>query len=407
MQPSTTKTLTTDCCIVGAGPAGMMLGYLLARAGVRTLVLEKHADFLHDFRGNTLHPSTMQLMYRLGLLDSLLALPHQRTARLEMDAEGGAVPLADFSWLPVKCRFIAFINQWDFLNLLAAEAEKLPAFTLLRATHSDSLRTEQGQVTGICASNVEGRLEIKAELVVGCDGRHSLVRQQAGMLSQSFGMPNDVVWFQLNKRPEDPAVDTGHRGSAQNLIIIDRGDFWQCGLPVAKGEFSSLLAAGMPAFRQRLAQTAPFTPERLEELQDIEQLKLLDIRIDRLDHWAKPGVLCIGDAAHAMSPVGGVGINLAIQDAVATARLLTPALLNGNVTVHQLARVQHRRQFPTRATQFIQLKMSGKKRAPGEPSPLPRILRRFRFLPYLFGWIIGLGFRQEKPGRHVLRASSR
>lgn len=391
------SSLTTDCCIVGGGPAGLMLGYLLARAGVKVVVLEKHPDFLRDFRGDTIHPSTLQIMHQLGLLDELLTLPHQKAERLQAEVGGEEVTLADFRRLPVKCRYIAFMPQWDFLNFLAAKARALPGFTLLQSTAFGDLRYDGDRVCGVSALNGEQRVEIAAQLVVGCDGRHSRVRQQAGLTGQSFGAPRDVVWFRLDKQADDPQWGMGHKGPKQNFIMIDRGDFWQCGYSIMKGEYAQLSQGEVAAFKQQIADVAPFSAERLGQLQSWQDFRLLEIKIDRLDAWAKPGLLCIGDAAHAMSPIGGVGVNLAIQDAVAAANLLSRPLLTGSVSLQQLNKVQQRRAFPTRATQFIQIKMSGKKRPEGQPSPLPRIIKRYRFLPYVFGWIIGLGFRRETP----------
>ncbi|MBK0035767.1 FAD-dependent oxidoreductase [Erwinia sp. S43] len=395
----TAETLTADCCIVGGGPAGLMLGYLLARAGVQVVVLEKHADFLRDFRGDTIHPSTLQIMHHLGLLEDLLKLPHQRAEKLQAEVGGEEVTLANFTRLPVKCKFIAFMPQWDFLNFLAERASALPGFTLLQSCAFDDLITADGRVCGVRAIANGQTREVRARLVVGCDGRHSKVREKAQLSGKSFGAPRDVVWFRLDKREEDPQWGMGHKGPKQNFIMIDRGSFWQCGYSITKGQFGELEAAGIDAFKQHVATVSPFPADRLAELDRWSKLRLLEIRIDRLDSWAKEGLLCIGDAAHAMSPIGGVGVNLAIQDAVSTANLLTRPLLNGEVSLHQLNKVQRRRQFPTCATQFIQIKMSGKKREPGQTSPIPRIVKRYRFLPYVFGWMIGLGFRRETPRR--------
>lgn len=401
MQAELPESITTDCCIVGGGPAGLMLGYLLALAGVQVVVIEKHADFLRDFRGDTIHPSTLQIMHHLGLLDELLTLPHQQAPKLQAEMNGREVTMADFSRLPVKCRFIAFMPQWDFLNFLAAKAAALPTFTLYRSTRLDDLICEQDRVCGIRASSGTATTEIRAQLVVGADGRHSRVREKAGLTGREFGAPRDVLWFSLPKQPDDPAVSMGHRGPKQNVIIIDRGDYWQCGYAIAKGHYEQMAPRGLPGFKQEVAPFIPFPPDRLDALTEWDQLRLLVIRIDRLDEWAKPGVLCIGDAAHAMSPIGGVGVNLAIQDAVASANLLVPHLRKGRLSLKNLQKVQKRRQFPTCATQFIQIKMSGKKRKKSKStgSPIPRLVSRLRFLPHVFGWIIGLGFRPEKPRR--------
>nr|WP_034949808.1 FAD-dependent oxidoreductase [Erwinia oleae] len=391
-----TISLSAACCIVGGGPAGMMLGYLLARAGVGVVVVEKHADFLRDFRGDTVHPSTLQIMHQLGLLDELLTLPHQRAGKLHAEMNGKEVTMADFSRLPVKCRFIAFMPQWDFLNFLASKAAALPDFTLLRSARFEDFLIEDGRICGVRALTPNGPLEIRSPLVVGADGRRSKVREKATLTGCAFGAPRDVLWFRLAKRPDDPAWSMGHTGPKQNFILIDRGDFWQCGLSIAKGDYQAIVNAGLEALKQQIAQVSQFDTGRLAELRDWDEIKLLEIRIDRLDVWAKPGVLCIGDAAHAMSPVGGVGVNLAIQDAVAAANVLTLPLRNNTLTLNDLHKVQRRRDFPTRATQFLQIKMSGKKRRK-KSSAMPKLVRRLPFFPHVFGWIIGLGFRRERP----------
>ena len=399
MQPHSTEILTADCCIVGGGPAGLMLGYLFARSGVRVVIIEKHGDFLHDFRGDTIHPSTLEIMHQLGLLEALLKLPHQRAEKLEAEIAGQSITMADFSRLPVQCRFIAFMPQWDFLNFLARQSARYPGFTLLQSTAFEDFLYDHDRVSGVIATRGEQRLHIHCKVVIGADGRHSQVRARAELTSQSFGVARDVIWFRLSKGSDDPVAGMGHKGPRQNFIVIDRGDYWQCGLTIPKGEFEAQKAAGLEAFIARVAAVSPFGAGRMEELSSWEQFKLLSIRIDRLDKWAKPGVLCIGDAAHAMSPIGGVGVNLAIQDAVATANLLTGPLLAGELTLRDLEKVQQRRQFPTVATQFLQIKMSSNKarQKSTRGSKIPAIIRRLPFLRFVFGRLIGLGFRTEKP----------
>lgn len=397
MKPEANAILNTDCCIVGGGPAGLMLGYLLVRAGLRVVVIEKHADFLRDFRGDTIHPSTLEIMHQLGLLEALLQLPHQRAEKLQAEIAGQEVTMADFSRLPVQCRFIAFMPQWDFLNFLAQQSAGYAGFTLLQSTTFERFIDNQGRVAGIHAITEQGPVEIRAQLVVGADGRNSAVRAAAGLTSRAFGASRDVVWFRLDKQQGDPVWGMGHKGPRQNFIVIDRGEYWQCGYTIPKGEFEELQVAGLDQFKAAIAQVAPFGVARLSQLKEWQQFKLLSIRIDRLDSWMKPGLLCIGDAAHAMSPIGGVGVNLAIQDAVAAANYLTQPLRHGEVTLRDLARVQKRRQFPTVATQFLQIKMSSNKRKPGKKSNMPTLIRRFPFLRFVFGRLIGLGFRMEKP----------
>ncbi|UIL54431.1 MULTISPECIES: FAD-dependent oxidoreductase [Pantoea] len=402
MQPHSTEILAADCCIVGGGPAGLMLGYLFARAGLRVVVIEKHADFLHDFRGDTIHPSTLEIMAALGLLEGLLKLPHQRAEKLEAEIAGQNITMADFSRLPVQCRFIAFMPQWDFLNFLAAESARYPGFTLLQSTAFEDFLYDHDSVSGVIASRGDQQLHIRCKVVIGADGRHSQVRARAALTSQTFGVARDVIWFRLSKQPDDPVSGMGHKGPRQNFIVIDRGDYWQCGLTIPKGEFETKKAAGLETFLAEVAAISPFGAGRINEITHWDQFKLLSIRIDRLDKWARPGVLCIGDAAHAMSPIGGVGVNLAIQDAVATANLLTGPLLAGELTLRDLEKVQQRRQFPTVATQFLQIKMSRNKarRKSTQGSKIPAIIRRLPFLRFVFGRLIGLGFRTETPLLH-------
>ena len=399
IQHHATQIISAYRCIVGGGPVGLMLGYLLARAGMRVAVIEKHADFLHDFRGDTIHPSTLEIMHQLGLLESFLKLPHQRAEKLEAEIAGQSITMADFSRLPVQCRFIAFMPQWDFLNYMAEQSARYPGFSLLQSTAFESLIEENGTVSGVTASRGNQQLHIRCKLVVGADGRHSRVRDAAGLIGQEFGAARDVIWFRLSKQPQDPELGMGHKGPKQNFIVIDRGDYWQCGLTIPKGEFEAKQAAGLDAFKADVAAVSPFEATRMSEIESWEAFKLLSIRIDRLEKWAKPGVLCIGDAAHAMSPIGGVGVNLAIQDAVATANLLTAPLKRGELQLRDLEKVQKRRQFPTVATQFLQIKMSRNKarRNPTGSSKVPAIIRRLPFLRFVLGRLIGLGFRTESP----------
>lgn len=390
--------LSTSCCIVGGGPAGLMLGYLLALKGVEVVVLEKHSDFLRDFRGDTIHPSTLEIIWQLGFLDEFLALPHQRAEKLYGEIAGKEATLADFSRLPTRCKFIAFMPQWDFLNFISDKARQLPNFSLYQNVSVTDLLEQNGKVSGVRVSQNGIDRQITAQLVVGCDGRHSIVREKAGLEVMNFGAPRDVLWLKITKSADDPEWSTGHRGPKKGFIMIDRGDYWQCGYSITKGSLDELKQRGLAAFIADVAEISPFDAARLQQdLTDWDKVKLLQIRIDRLKQWSKPGLLCIGDAAHAMSPIGGVGVNLAIQDAVATANILAPALLKGNVTLRHLQKVQRRRTFPTWATQSLQVmisKASQKKRAK-PPSGVELWIRQRAFIPFFFGRLIGIGFFKE------------
>jgi 2-polyprenyl-6-methoxyphenol hydroxylase-like FAD-dependent oxidoreductase len=379
--------------IAGGGPAGMMLGLLLARAGVETLVLEKHADFLRDFRGDTLHPSTLEVLAELGLLDQLLRLPHDRVA--EIAAQFGDTPLkiADFRHLPVRCGFIAMMPQWDFLNFLAQQGARYPKFRLRMGAEVSGLLVD-GKVSGVKV----GSEEIPADLVIGADGRHSTVREQAGLEVENRGAPIDVLWFRLSRKAGDPENSMGRFDPGAALVLINRRDYWQMGYVIPKGAADEVRRAGLPAFRERLARLLPWMADRMAELAHWDQVKLLTVQIDCLKQWWRPGLLCIGDAAHAMSPVGGVGINIAIQDAVAAGNFLG----GGDFSVVNLRRIQRRREWPARATQRLQILAQERilsrvlqTRAPLEPPLGFRLLGRYPWLRRLPGRLIGIGLRPE------------
>jgi len=391
-----------DCIVVGAGPAGLMLGLLLARAGVAVTVLEKHQDFLRDFRGDTIHPSTMETMAQLGLLDEFLTLPHQKAPTLHATIGGKTATIADFSRLPTRCKYIAFMPQWDFLDFLARKAKAYPGFRLAMSCETIGLVKRDGAVRGVTVRDADGTMrELEASLVVGADGRDSIVRRTAGMEVEDLGSAVDVLWMKVSRQADDPAQSMGHAGPNQGVVLIDRGDYWQVGYVIAKGGLRQVKQEGLPALRARLAAVAPLPASRFEELTDWNQIHLLKVRVDRLRQWWKPGVLCIGDAAHAMSPIGGVGVNLAIQDAVAAANILAAPLREGRLTTAHLRAVQKRRNFPTRATQKVQLMMRRRRkptaaRATGGPPAFMRLIARSRLLPHLTGRLIGLGFRPER-----------
>ena len=394
--------LSVRCCVAGGGPAGMMLGLLLARAGVDVLVLEKHADFLRDFRGDTIHPSTLELMHELGLLEDLLKLPHQKVPRINAQVGGLALTVADFTHLPTHCRFVAFMPQWDFLNFLAARGARYPTFSLRMKAEVTGLIEEAGCVVGLRATTSDGPLEVRTSLVVGADGRHSVVRARAGLKVDELGAPMDVLWFRLSRRPGDPEEPMGRFQMGRIFIMLNQGGHWQCGFVIPKGSLEQLRERGLPAFRDSVAQLAPFVADRVGHVQDWDTIKLLTVRVDRLRQWYRPGLLCIGDAAHAMSPVGGVGINLAIQDAVAAANVLAIPLRAGRLTTDHLRQVQRRRELPTRVTQRVQILVQNRVitrvlRSVDQLSPpLPfRLLAHFPFLRRIPARLIGIGFRPE------------
>jgi len=394
--------LRARCCIAGGGPAGMMLGFLLARAGVDTVVLEKHADFLRDFRGDTVHPSTLEVMHELGLLEEFLQRPHQKLSRIEGQVGGRPIVLADFSHLPVRCGFIAFMPQWDFLDFLARHARKLPQFRLLMRAEASGLIEEAGSVVGVRGTYANGALEVRAALTVAADGRHSVLREQAGLEVENFGAPMDVLWMRLSRRADDPPNTLGRINAGRILVTLDRGDYWQCAYVIPKGVNDALRQGSIESLRANIVAVAPFFADRVAELRSWDDVKLLTVQVNRLRRWHRPGFLCIGDAAHAMSPIGGVGINLAIQDAVAAANLLAQPLLRGAPAADDLAAVQRRRDFPTRMTQrmqlFLQRNVIGRVLAsgatPGIAWPI-RLMQRFPLLRRIPARLIGMGFRPE------------
>lgn len=402
-------TLTpTTACIVGGGPAGMMLGLLLARAGVPVVVLEKHKDFFRDFRGDTIHPATLELIHQLGLLPALLHLPHQRVERAGAQVGGHDLPIADFTHLPVHAPYIALMPQWDLLDFLAREAAQYPSFRLLMEHRVIGLIQKTGRVTGVEIETPQGHARLSAALVIGCDGRHATTTVSARLKIVETGAPIDVLWFRLPRRPTDPENALGVLNYGRMMVLINRGDYFQCGYIIRKDTFATVIEpAGIEAFRSSLAQLAPFLADRVDALSSWDPVKLLTVQVNHLEQWHLPGLLCIGDAAHAMSPVGGIGINLAMQDAVATANILTAPLLEAArrgtvITNITLEKVQHRRELPTRLTQRLQVLAHGMlDRILGVPGPMQPnwLLRTLSAMPIfrrLAGRMIGMGVRPEK-----------
>lgn len=393
--------LKTTCCITGGGPAGMMLGFLLARAGVSVIVLEKHADFLRDFRGDTVHPSTLEVIYELGLLDDFLSRPHEKMARGLIKFGQAEFPMADFSRLSTHSRFVAFMPQWDFLDFLVDNAKPYPTFRHIMQAQVTDLLEENGRVVGVTAKTPEGPLEVRADLVVGADGRNSLIREKAGLTVDSFGAPIDVLWMRISRKIQDPPLPLGHFLPGRVFVMFNRGEYYQCGLVIRKGKFEELKNRGLEKLRDDIAQSVPAVKDRVHELRDWKDMGLLTVRVDRLRQWYKKGFLCIGDAAHAMSPVGGIGINLAIQDAVAAANILAQPLKEGRLTIDDLRKVQRRREWPTKITQRLQIGLQNSlitNSLQGQNTTMPlafRLLNRFPSLARFPAYVMGVGFRPE------------
>jgi 2-polyprenyl-6-methoxyphenol hydroxylase-like FAD-dependent oxidoreductase len=395
-------TINTRCCIAGGGPAGMMLGFLLARAGVPVVVLEKHADFLRDFRGDTIHPSTLEIMHELGLLEAFLKRPHQEISLIAGQIGDETIPLADFSHLPTKCKFIAFMPQWDFLNFIVEQAGRYPTFTLKMEAEVTDLIEADNSIVGVRCKTPAGELEVRADLVVGADGRHSIVRERAGLKVEVLGAPIDVLWFRLSRLPSDPGQVLGRFAPGKIMVMLNREAYWQCGFVIPKMAFEEIKRRGLDAFRQDIISIAPFLADRVDELQDWEPVKLLTVAVDRLRQWYRSGLLCIGDSAHAMSPVGGVGINLAIQDAVAGANILARPLSQEWISLSHLQKVQWRRELPTRLTQWAQVQVQkrvlGRVLGNTQQVAVPSVVRLFKKFPVLRripARLIGIGVRPE------------
>ena len=396
------STITTQCCIAGGGPAGMMLGFLLARAGVRVVVLEKHADFFRDFRGDTVHPSTLELMHELGLIDEFLKLPHQEVETLTAQVGAEHLQMVDFRHLPTHCKFIALMPQWDFLNFLAEQGKRYTTLDLRMQAEATDLIEENGRIVGVSAKTPNGALTIRADLVVGCDGRHSTVREKAGLKSDDYGAPMDVLWFRLSRKASDSADTFGHFDAGRIMVMLDRGDYWQCAYVIPKGGIERTKSEGLEAFRGRIVEMSPFLSDRVGELKSWDDVKLLSVTVDRLRKWWRPGLICIGDAAHAMSPIGGVGINMAVQDAVAAANRLAGPLRARRVTDDDLEAIQQRRTLPVRFTQWLQLTVQRRiisrvleSHERPKPPPFFKLFGAFPALRRIPARLLGIGIRPE------------
>jgi 2-polyprenyl-6-methoxyphenol hydroxylase-like FAD-dependent oxidoreductase len=395
--------MNVRCCIVGGGPAGMMLGYLLGRAGIDVVVLEKHADFFRDFRGDTVHPSTLQVMDELGLIDGFLKLPHQRLQKMEGMFGGEKVRIADLSRLNVKYPFIAFMPQWDFLNFLRESGKRFASLKVMMSTEAIDLIRDGERITGVKAKTPDGVIDIAADLTIACDGRHSLVRERAGLEVEEIGAPMDVLWFRVGKRGDESESLFARVDPGKMMVTFDRGDYWQCAYVIPKGQYDAVKARGLPALLDDIARMAPILKPGLTEVKGWDDVKLLTVAINRLKRWTRPGLLCIGDAAHAMSPIGGVGVNLAVQDAVASANLLAAKLANGCPSEEELDAVRRRREFPVRMTQRMQVVaqnniVSAALKSGNQPLKVPFVMRLVTAVPWLQGItarFVGLGVRPE------------
>ncbi|ROP40615.1 FAD-dependent oxidoreductase [Saccharothrix texasensis] len=408
----------TGVVVVGGGPAGMVAGLVLARAGVEVTVLEKHGDFLRDFRGDTVHASTLTLLDELGLGPSFAAVPHQLVDRMQVLLDAGPQTMADLRRLPGAHKHIAFVPQWDFLDLLADAGRREPSFALRMNTEFTGLLEKGGKVTGVRYRTASGETgELAADLVIAADGRASLVREQLRLPVRSFGAPMDVWWFRLPREEGELSGATGRFGRSDGLVLINRGDYFQCAYLIRKGTDELLRSEGVAAFRRRMATLVPWLEERLETLESLDDVKLLDVKLDRLRRWHADGALCIGDAAHAMSPIGGVGINLAVQDAVAAATLVAGPLRRGELDQKVLAKVRRRRWLPTAVTQAIQRRiqdsflkptLAGTSSAARGRVPRPiRLMQRFPRLQVVPAYLVAIGLRPEHAPRFARRAPER
>ena len=402
-EQSPSRSMKVRCCIVGGGPAGMMLGYLLGRAGIDVVVLEKHADFFRDFRGDTVHPSTLQVMDELGLIDGLLKLPHQRLQRMDGLIGGTKVRIADLSRLNAKYPFIAFMPQWDFLNFLREAGKRFASLKVLMSTEAVDLIRRGDTIAGVRARTPDGAIDIEADLTIACDGRHSTVRERAGLAVEEIGAPMDVLWFRVGRKPDETENLFARIESGKMMVTFDRGDYWQCAYVIAKGQYDAVKARGLQALLDDVVRMAPVLRSGIGDVKSFDDIKLLTVAINRLRHWTRPGLLCIGDAAHAMSPVGGVGVNLAAQDAVATTNLLADSLTRGCPSEHELDAVRRRREFPVKMTQRMQVIVqnniiSGALKPGNRPLKVPLVLRLINALPWLQGIparFIAIGVRPE------------